>query len=174
MHIRRSELEKAAGPIPLHFPFFSQGIGKESGLLSLSDILFTGEAESTHHLVRLKGELQFSAVLACSRCLTPVEENFRIPIEELFGKRGEVHPAEGKGEVKEKEEEVHWYEGDEIDLIPPLQEWILLTLPPYPLCKPDCKGLCPVCGKNRNEGECGCNPDQTDPRLAGLAKFFEQ
>ncbi|MDD2955487.1 MAG: DUF177 domain-containing protein [Oscillospiraceae bacterium] len=50
---------------------------------------------------------------------------------------------------------------------------ILLELPSTVLCRPDCKGLCPVCGCDLNERSCGCSTKQTDPRLEILSKFFE-
>jgi uncharacterized protein len=50
-----------------------------------------------------------------------------------------------------------------------LREQVLLALPARTLCQPDCKGLCPVCGHNRNEVSCDCVSRQPDPRWAGLA-----
>jgi uncharacterized protein len=52
-----------------------------------------------------------------------------------------------------------------------LWEEFSLALPVKPLCRPDCKGLCPECGKNLNEGACGCSPDTGDPRLAALRQL---
>lgn len=49
-----------------------------------------------------------------------------------------------------------------------LWEEFLLALPVKPLCRTDCKGLCSVCGKNRNEEPCACTEDESDPRLAVL------
>ena len=54
------------------------------------------------------------------------------------------------------------------DLAGLLWEEFVLALPVRPLCKPDCKGLCPDCGKNLNEGSCSCVRDEGDPRLAAL------
>ena len=56
----------------------------------------------------------------------------------------------------------------EINLAGLLWEEFVLALPVRPLCKPDCKGLCPDCGKNLNEGSCSCVRDEGDPRLAAL------
>ena len=60
------------------------------------------------------------------------------------------------------------YSGKEIDLQPAVREQILLSVPPPPLCREDCKGLCPQCGKDLNEGECGCDRTVLDPRWAAL------
>ncbi|CCQ92373.1 conserved hypothetical protein [[Clostridium] ultunense Esp] len=169
MRLRRSELERAAGvSIPLSFSFPFQEKVNDRGVLSLLEIHFSGEALYTQRLVKMKGELRFDATLACSRCLKPLRESFTIPIQEYFAQKGD-HLT-----TTLEEDEINRYSGDEIDLLPPLKEWVLLSLPPYPLCSPDCKGLCPICGANRNEKECGCETDQIDPRLADLAKFFEK
>jgi len=60
------------------------------------------------------------------------------------------------------------YSGKTIDLAPALREQILLAAPPSPLCDEACKGLCPVCGKDLNAGDCGCEKTTLDPRWAAL------
>ncbi|MGC8779195.1 MAG: YceD family protein, partial [Candidatus Caldatribacteriaceae bacterium] len=55
-----------------------------------------------------------------------------------------------------------------VDITKDLEELILVNLPMKPLCRPDCLGICPKCGANRNQGECGCEVDTTDPGLAVL------
>ena len=50
---------------------------------------------------------------------------------------------------------------------------IYMNLPSKKLCKNDCKGLCPKCGKNLNEGDCGCDTREADPRFDALDKFFK-
>lgn len=58
---------------------------------------------------------------------------------------------------------------DTVDLTADIREDVLLALPPFPLCSDDCKGLCPQCGKNRNEGPCACKPPpKTDNPWAAL------
>jgi uncharacterized protein len=56
---------------------------------------------------------------------------------------------------------------DRVDLGPLVRDAIVLELPMAPLCRDDCAGLCPVCGANRNEGDCGCVAPR-DPRWANL------
>ena len=55
-----------------------------------------------------------------------------------------------------------------VNLEPVLRETLILSLPMAALCQPECKGLCPVCGGNRNERDCGCDVKVVDPRLAAL------
>jgi uncharacterized protein len=78
------------------------------------------------------------------------------------------HPVAGSFDLQHAEEEA--YEGKVVDLDPILREQVLLELPEYPVCQEGCKGLCSACGKNLNEGECGCDRKVPDPRWAGLAK----
>jgi uncharacterized protein len=60
-------------------------------------------------------------------------------------------------------------DGDLLDLAPLVRELVLLDAPATPLCRPDCAGLCPTCGVNRNESPCGCAPAPADPRWEGLS-----
>ena len=64
--------------------------------------------------------------------------------------------------------------GEQIDLGPVAREAVLLDAPATPLCRPDCAGLCPVCGVNRNETACSCDGTVTDPRWAALDQLREQ
>lgn len=81
-------------------------------------------------------------------------------------KRREDDEAAGSFEPALADEEM--YAGKTIDLGLALREQVLLALPPSPLCKEDCKGLCPKCGKDLNDGECGCDRTVADPRWAAL------
>jgi uncharacterized protein len=58
--------------------------------------------------------------------------------------------------------------GEQLDLRPVARELVLLDTPATPLCRPDCAGLCPTCGINRNEGSCNCDGPPADPRWAAL------
>lgn len=64
-------------------------------------------------------------------------------------------------------------ESFKLDLDELLRSDILLELPYKYLCREDCKGLCPSCGKNLNEGPCSCNLHQVDPRLEVLKKLID-
>lgn len=141
---------------------------------------FTGEAEIWNAGDRLlvKADVSGEAKLVCSRCLAEYTEILDVSFDEEFVS-GE--PEEGRTEEDEEEEEesgrtVSLYEGDEIDLTDPLRENILLELPMKPLCDEECKGLCPTCGTNLNEGACKCEGDRevVDPRLAVLKDLLRK
>ena len=70
------------------------------------------------------------------------------------------------------DEDVNAFEGDDIELDELVRDTLLAAQPLSNICKPDCKGLCPVCGANLNHGDCGCNTFVPDPRLAALQEFM--
>jgi uncharacterized protein len=112
---------------------------------------------------RLTGELE----LTCSRCLEP----FRSPVATEFDLRyvpRVENAGDGEREVEEDDLSTAFYDGDEIDLSQLITEQFQLALPMKPLCRDDCKGLCPQCGTNLNTGTCGCDQKWEDPRLAAL------
>ena len=112
---------------------------------------------------RLTGEIE----LTCSRCLEP----FRLPVAADFDLRYVPHvenTGEDEKEVEEDDLATAFYENDAIDLGQLIMEQFQLALPMKPLCREDCKGLCPNCGTNLNTGTCDCNVKWEDPRLAAL------
>ncbi|MBI3177711.1 MAG: DUF177 domain-containing protein, partial [Chloroflexi bacterium] len=60
-----------------------------------------------------------------------------------------------------------------LDLAPVLREDLWLAMPQYPLCRPDCRGLCPNCGQNWNDGPCNCANEDINPRLEVLKKLLD-
>src|SRR5207249_9472867 len=105
--------------------------------------------------------------LRCSRCLEP----FRLGVDEHFDLRYQPHTAntgEDEREIEEDDLSTAFYENDEIDLGQLMREQFYLALPMKPLCREDCRGLCPSCGGNRNLVPCACAERAPDPRLAAL------
>jgi uncharacterized protein len=116
---------------------------------------------------RLAGRLQTTLELPCSRCLEP----FAWPVDGTFDLRYQPQSAnvgEGEREIEEDDLTTAYYQHDEIDLGQLMREQFYLSVPMKPLCRPDCRGLCPVCGTNLNAGTCQCRRDWDDPRLAAL------
>jgi uncharacterized protein len=98
---------------------------------------------------------QFGAAVAgtCARCLETYPFTLREPF--TFVLKPQVSHA-GEQELAAEDLSLSFYSGDEVDLAPLVRETMILALPTRPLCKDDCRGLCPHCGGNRNLGECGC------------------
>jgi len=104
--------------------------------------------------VSVTGTVQAPWVGACRRCLVTASGTLRLAVRELY-------TDEGDGE------ETYPLFGDEVDLEQLVRDAVLLELPPAPLCRDDCQGLCPTCGANRNEEPCGCEAPR-DPRWGAL------
>lgn len=134
---------------------------------------------STRVLLRGKSRGELSA--PCGRCLqgtsleVPIDFTLTLVPEEEHAEAGggesEDHPHKRAAGSLAGEADEETYAGREIDLDPLVREQFLLALPPYPLCRESCKGLCPACGQNLNERECGCDRHVPDPRWAGLEKY---
>lgn len=125
--------------------------------------------------VFLTGTFKGHLVVACSRCIEPVTLPINDQLHVTFLPKAEM-PADDDAEVPEGEDgaevsdgdlDVFPYEGEHVDLEPLFREEFVLAIPYAPLCREDCKGLCPQCGTNRNTGTCSCEAP-IDPRLAGL------
>jgi len=121
---------------------------------------------------RLVGTIETTLELACGRCLEP----FPLPVAVGFDLRYLPHTenrGEDEREVEEDDLSTAFYQGESIDLGDLVREQLYLTLPMKPLCRADCRGLCPECGANLNATACGCAPRWEDPRLAPLKALLE-
>ncbi len=115
----------------------------------------------------------------CKRCLTDVRVKLPISftlnlvpesqVRELEGHEGEDdEEAEDAGSFDLKGADQEVFDGKTIDLDPIVREQVLLALPMNVVCREDCKGLCAVCGEDRNVKDCGHEQRVLDPRLASL------
>lgn len=126
--------------------------------------------------VFVRGTLRGWLEVACSRCVEAARVSFDESLHVSYLPKGQV-PEDAADEeldaedVAEEDLDLYPYEGEEIDLAPLLREQIIMAVPFAPLCEEACKGLCSVCGANRNERECGCDRQVVDPRLASLKDF---
>ena len=119
---------------------------------------------------RLAGDVKTVLELPCSRCLEP----FRLGVDSTFDLRYQPHAVntgEGEKEIEEDDLSTAFYDNDEIDLGQLMREQFYLALPMKPLCREDCKGLCPECGVNLNRETCNCKRNWDDPRLAALREL---
>ena len=119
-----------------------------------------------------EGTVRITVSLNCSRCLKAVA----YPVETKFSE--EYNPAEAfdkeeEQELTDRELDLGYYSNDELDISGLIREQVLLSVPMKPLCIADCQGICVKCGKDLNEGACGCKTEEVDPRLAPLSKFKE-
>ncbi len=120
------------------------------------------------------GEAEFSLVTACPRCLTLTESRANVEIEEEFYPVIDVVSGRALPPTHDDEPELLIDEQHILDLSEVLKQYaVAQTLKP-PVCTPDCAGLCPVCGENRNVVSCSCETREIDPRLAALAQLLDE
>jgi uncharacterized protein len=175
MEFKVSELEKEPIEFDLQLDPGSIDFGIEAtqdGPLSAS-----GRAEVIHEHrgpkdivadIRLRGQYAGEFQLPCARCVEPVDVPLAGDYDLIF------RPVEADADAPERsitapETEIGYYQKDSLLLEDVLREQVLLSLPVRTLCKPDCKGLCPRCGKNRNLEACTCDEGPADPRWEALA-----
>lgn len=91
----------------------------------------------------------------CSRCLTPITVPLSAVVDAVYENNPELLKAENKA-FGDADQLVSYFNGEKINPAPEIREALMLELPMLPLCKEDCKGLCPQCGTNLNEQECSC------------------
>jgi uncharacterized protein len=139
------------------------GSGAAPGEIT-ADLSITEE----HGTVFADGSLTGWIGVTCSRCLGTARLTIDEPFRVTFLPHAEGEDEDEEVELNQDDLDVASYHGDEIDLEPPLREQILLAVPIAPLCDEQCKGLCPLCGADRNQGECGCPEQTVDPRWSAL------
>jgi len=148
-------------------------IAYDQGLHQVAPLEVEGSAELLAHTlgeIRIQGHLNVKMGANCDRCLEPAE----FPIDSSFDLfyRPEVPVEYGEEvEIDEGESEIAFYDGGGIELKDVLREFILLSLPMQRICREDCHGICPVCGRNRNLVSCGCEAKQVDERWSALKKL---
>ena len=115
----------------------------------------------------IEGEFSVKAQIPCDRCLTEVE----VPIDVSFEKEVDMKlSAEGRIDDLDETDFIDGYNLDTEKLV---YGELLLNWPMKTLCRDDCKGICKKCGKNLNEGDCGCDTVELDPRMAVIADIFK-
>jgi len=105
--------------------------------------------------IRLVGSLATQLEVSCARCLEPVGRTVNRNFDLLYRPQG-IDGGREELSVTAAEAEIGYYSGDGLLLEDVLREQVLLALPMKTVCREECKGLCPQCGKNLNQGECVC------------------
>jgi len=114
--------------------------------------------------ILVKGRLAAPLTAECSRCLKEIELYADVAFTVLFAERSAFEPVrEETGDDGGQQ----FFSGPVIELEDTLRDELVLSLPMVPRCSEDCRGLCPLCGVNLNEGACGCAAVET-PMAAAL------
>jgi uncharacterized protein len=122
------------------------------------DLMLTSVSEGVY----VSGTIRGSLTGECGRCLDEITEPFEVHLAELFAY------ADSTTEETTDEDEVGRMQGDLLDLEPTLRDAVVLTLPPNPVCRPDCPGLCPECGVRLADLPADHSHEVVDPRWAAL------
>jgi uncharacterized protein len=118
--------------------------------------------------IRLRAGYRGNFEMPCARCLDPVSQQLEEHFDLLFRPSGaDAGPPEHA--ISTSDTEIGYYEDGRLAVEDVLREQVLLSLPARALCQEDCKGLCPRCGRNRNNEDCACDTSQVDPRWTALA-----
>lgn len=141
----------------------------------IDGVVFTSQVEVKGEIVNMGGYMRLCATASvdydaeCARCLVPLSRSLSVDVERT------LVPKDSLENTSEDEADDYLEIVDSsIDPDNTFIEELMMEFPYRELCSEDCKGLCPKCGKNLNEGECGCVKKEIDPRLAILQKLLEK
>ncbi|MBQ3490389.1 MAG: DUF177 domain-containing protein [Clostridia bacterium] len=135
-----------------------------------SDVDFTepitvmGNVKNMAGYMVLSADVKVTYHTMCARCAEPVSSTLEISFEKDIA---------SSGDVSSENDDYIIIEDKKLDLLPSVEEEIMLEMPSRTLCKEDCLGLCQKCGKNLNEGDCSCEKKEVDPRLAILKTLLQ-
>jgi uncharacterized protein len=127
-----------------------------------SDLELDLSLTSVSEGVYVSGDVRGSLSGECGRCLDEISEPFEVSIAELYAYE------DSTTQETTDEDEVGRMQGDLIDLEPAVRDAVVLTLPPNPVCRPDCPGLCPECGVHLDDLPADHTHEDVDPRWAAL------
>lgn len=103
----------------------------------------------------------------CGRCLEAISSEVVAELR-LFAEPPDSRDPREREEVREDDLGIVYHDGQFVDLTDELRQVLLVEVSWHPVCRPDCRGLCPHCGANRNGVVCGCAEDPIDPRWQAL------
>lgn len=123
--------------------------------------------ETGDGVIHVTGTLRAGLQVNCRRCLSGIPHPVDLTIDWLYDPGLEGEPEEEGIFPLDREKGA-------LDLAPEVREELVLNEPPYPLCSPECDGLCPKCGTNLNESSCDCEEEAGDPRWQQLHEQLEE
>lgn len=158
-----SEGRQISMEVPLEMTSFKSKMGKfEITEKSPVDFTFTNlEPEKA----KVEGRVKLTFKTSCDRCLTEVPTMLDLNFERIVTSPDVM-------EEDEDADDLSFMDGYQLDVETFVYNEIIGNWPAKILCKEDCKGLCPVCGQNRNVRDCGCDTFVPDPRMAVIQDIF--
>lgn len=151
---------------------------KLDGNVELDDTVFLGETYKFSKPLKITGEIYNNGqsltldanvkgkmLTECARCLKEIEVDVDFDIDELLSRAEDGADADG---------DIILFDGHEVELDDIVADRIIMNISGRYLCSDDCLGLCPTCGHNLNEGECGCDNEYIDPRWQALKDILDR
>jgi uncharacterized protein len=120
--------------------------------------------------IHIRGGLAGAVEVLCARCLEPVRIAVGASLDLYYRPMSQIARVEEVA-ISEAEAEIGFYEGGGIELADVVREQVLMSLPMRSVCREDCRGICPICGANRNINPCSCRQEFTDPRWDALRSW---
>jgi uncharacterized protein len=117
--------------------------------------------------IRVVGQYSTRVEISCARCLEPVVRDLAEKFDLVYRPLG-VDAGPSERSVGEADTEIGYYSGEGMRLEDILREQVLLAVPLKAVCREECLGLCPRCGRNLNSESCQCSGPQPDPRWEAL------
>jgi uncharacterized protein len=176
MKIRIQDLEVRKLEFALQFQPGELDLGSEVRQLGVlatdgrAELLREHHGSHTVDDIRLVGKLDGRVEVNCARCLEPVEIALHRSFDLLY-RPLELERRSDEVAIHEADTEIGYYSGEGMELEDSLREQILLAVPIRSLCRAECKGICPVCGGNRNQKPCQCERRMPDPRWEALGEL---
>jgi uncharacterized protein len=152
---------------PSSIDLLEEGIGFEGSIhvhLSVS---------KQQEMVFVRGQARTHLLLECGLCLKKFTSPLNLGIHAEYLPSQSL-PAQEEHELQPEEMDVVFYSGDTIQFGDLIREQIILAIPMHPLCTPNCQGLCPRCGQDRNKEVCQCQEKDADPRFSVLKNYFKK
>src|SRR5437764_12974687 len=164
MEIQVAQISEEDG-LDIHhlYPEGKPVLGEDTRLIGQTEIDL--QATRAAQQVQLVGSVTATVGFECDRCLTPLSAKVEQSFDLLY------LPPLGAGDEHELHDDdlsIAFYPGETIDVDDLVREQVELALPMARLCSAACRGLCPQCGANLNQGECACAAEQIDPRWTAL------
>ncbi|HIW74262.1 MAG TPA: DUF177 domain-containing protein [Firmicutes bacterium] len=152
--------ERDSLPIDCEMDF--SGLEYQNARPFQSPVRVKGEVTASAGVVTLRVTISTQIHGNCDRCLAAFVHPMEVPVERIL-----VSSLNN-----EENDEYLVLDNDQLPLDELAEEELVLNLPSKNLCRKDCRGLCPKCGRNLNEGLCGCRSDTADPRLEVLRQLM--
>ena len=158
--VRRYDVQEDIRALAAEFPTTTPLTGRVQFLHTPDGVLVTGR-------------LATAFATDCARCLAPVQQQIEFELEDEF--KATVEVLTGAPIVVDPEEDPALLIDAQhiLNLGEIIRQELWLSQDLAPVCRPDCRGLCPTCGKDLNTGPCGCTVDEIDTRWTALKSLIQ-